>query len=799
MDIIAGYKANKAIAKILSLEHRGSPEGVQSIANIKKIGAPAIPKLIDALDSTQNTNIIQNLLIGLLSSSTLPLFIDPLLSNRQRIVDGVTHILAKSHEYDPNKLLEQFSNPDIPKNALGQILLAQKDRVNVNTVLSLIDKVSSNTRPIIYKIIDKLISEDALPSVISKIKSNEPMVRTYLASQLGRFNTFESNRTLVNMLQDPNKYVRQGALKGLQQHKTSHNTQAICALLKDPDLTVQSVAIDVLIAINAADTVKYLVEILQDESEYIRRAAVEVLNIIGDQRAIKDLLNALRDADWWVKVRAADALGTIGGPKVFDAVLLLIKDKDEFMRRTAVEILNTSKDIRAFDHLLDALRDEDWWVRERAADALAALGDTRAVQPLIDVLDMAKDGQQVFIRALNKLGDQRAIKPLLKKLDDSNVQIRMEALDALQELTDEDHANMVQNAVTQLMSRSTVELKSVAKDAMNTLIGRFGSRVNSDTDPDPASDPLLTPDLDIASELESYEKVTIGRDIIDAALLRPDDIFAERYQIIKQVGKGAFGVVVLVEDILVRDQFILKFLNPHVAMDEHMIRRFTHELRYARKVTHENIIRIYDFITYGRNYAISMEYFESHPLTTEIAKGNLLDHSRALNIIRFLCRGMAAAQEAQVVHRDLKPGNILISDDNTVKIVDFGLAAAASAGDSRLTKTGILVGTPTYMAPEQVRGKEIDSRTDIYATGIIMYEIFTGQAPYTGEESMSIMFQHVEGKAVPPGALVADLPKEIEKIIVKAMAIKNVDRYQHFNELLQDIDNIIGDANKWPV
>ncbi|WP_455206129.1 protein kinase domain-containing protein, partial [Kaarinaea lacus] len=554
------------------------------------------------------------------------------------------------------------------------------------------------------------------------------------------------------------------------------------------DLTVQATAIETLVEINAPDTVKYLIEVLQDESEYVRRAAVEVLNEIGDQRAIKDLLNALRDADWWVKVRAADALGTIGGPKVLDAVLVLIKDEDEFLRRTAVEILNTSKDMKAFDRLVEALEDEDWWVRERAVDALAALGDKRAVPPLIKMLENMPEAGLVVIRALSALGDKRAIMPIIKQLKHGDDAVCKEALTALRNLTDREHALDVQSAITQIIKSDKKEVKVVANEAMKTLIERFGAGSES------TKESLLI-DFENQETIETSIKVGVNStptyELIDAAMLKAGDVFNNRYQIIKQVGKGAFGVVVLVEDTVVKDQFILKFLNPQVASDDNAIRRFTHELRYARKVTHENVIRIYDFIAQGKNYAISMEYFPSHSLTYEISTKKRLDIPRGVQILTQICNGMSAAQAVHVVHRDLKPGNILINKDGQVKIVDFGLAAAASRADSRLTKTGILVGTPTYMAPEQVRGKTIDSRTDIYALGVIMYEIFTGAPPYMGEESMGIMFQHVEGNPTPPKDLNPNLPDAMQHIILKAMRVDPDKRYQTFDALKSDLASFI--------
>jgi len=794
VQLLNSYRINKAITALLSEQSITSPEAKQALQSLRKIGAPAIPKLIDTLSIAQETPIIESLLQSQLDNHSLPIYLEALSSQSQKVVHGITKILCKADNYNPNELLPLFLKPDTSKKAIGEIVATHASKINFKELVALMDKVHSTCRPIIYRIIDQHIQADGIPLLIAKTKSNEAMVRAFIASALSRFNTKDTHNALAQMLSDPNKNVREASLRALARLKAFDTVELICQSLMDPDLTVQAAAIETLIEINAPDTVKYLIDVLQDESEYVRRAAVEVLNEIGDQRAIKDLLNALRDADWWVKVRAADALGTIGGPKVLDAVLVLIKDADEFLRRTAVEILNTSKDLKAYDKLVEALEDEDWWVRERAVDALAALGDKRAVVPLIKMLEKTPEAGLVIIKALASLGDKRAIVPIMKQLRFSDEAICKEAVNALKALTDREHALDVQNALTELAKIENQEVKAMATETIKTLGARFGT--------EPTSIESLLIDIENTKTVETNynddetetakpRKNNLSQLVlIDAALLEPGDSFTDRYRVIKQVGKGAFGVVVLVEDTVVKDQFILKFLSPHVASDENAIRRFTHELRYARKVTHENVIRIYDFIAHGKNYAISMEYFPSHSLTYNIARYKKLDVVRGVNILRQICNGMSAAQAVSVVHRDLKPGNILINKNGRVKIVDFGLAAAASMAGSRLTKTGILVGTPTYMSPEQVRGKTIDSRTDIYAIGVIMYEIFTGVPPYTGEESVSIMFQHVEGNPLSPRELNNEIPELLQSIILKAMSVNPDDRHQTFDELKLELESL---------
>ena len=275
----------------------------------------------------------------------------------------------------------------------------------------------------------------------------------------------------------------------------------------------------------------------------------------------------------------------------------------------------------------------------------------------------------------------------------------------------------------------------------------------------------------------------LAAETVDPAQLRPNDVIANRYKFIRQVGRGAFGTVLLMEDLMINEQIILKFLNPNVASDESIIKRFVYELRFARRITHQNVIRIYDMITFGESSAISMEFFPSHTLGAELAGGQPLEIARAVRLVKEVCAGMASAHHANVVHRDLKPGNVLINQQDVLKIVDFGVAAATRQMDTRLTKTGLLIGTPVYMSPEQVLGRKVDARTDLYSLGVIMYEMFAGKPPYSGGDSMSIMYQHVQGQAQPPRDINPQIPPTLNAVIMKTMAADPEKRYQSMDEL----------------
>jgi serine/threonine-protein kinase len=245
------------------------------------------------------------------------------------------------------------------------------------------------------------------------------------------------------------------------------------------------------------------------------------------------------------------------------------------------------------------------------------------------------------------------------------------------------------------------------------------------------------------------------------------------------------------EDTVVDERLILKFLNPNVAQDEEVMKRFVHELRYSRKITHKNVIRIYDFLYIQGNYAISMEYFPSHTLGGEIVNEKPMELKRALRFGCDIATGMAVAHQVGIVHRDLKPANVLINQEGLLKIVDFGVAAAQREGDTQLTKTGYVIGSPKYMAPEQILGKKVDERADIYATGVMLYEMLTGVPPYSRGDHMSVMYQHVQGKARVPRDVNPALDPALSDLILKSMAVDKTKRHQTMDELRQALESYI--------
>ncbi len=790
MKFFSTLKAERCLTQLLSERDPASPEGRKALESLRSIGPDAIPKVIEAFATAdkEHSGAMVTLLASLLDDKTFPLFTAGLGHTDKLCVAGVTKALAISANYDTNRLTELLGRPEIFKPALIEILGIVRKRLNARELLKRAYDLEPREKAAVFKIIGDIAGPDLVPDLIARIEGKDPSVRLNIIELLSRFNQPEVARALERQLKDKNKMVRKAALEALAAMPGDRDIGLICSLLADPELEVQARAVDLVVKLRHPDTMKHLVNVLKDESEFARRSAVEVLNEIAEPSTIKALLMALEDGDWWVRSRASDALAKIGGPKVMDAVLQLVGDKNENIRRSAIEILNQTKDERAVDYLIKATRDNDWWVRERAADALAEIRSEKAAPALLEMLTGDARSVPAALRALGRLGSSEVLPRLLPMLDRPEKDIRIEAVNAIGHLATSDSAEPLKDRLRSLATGADETIAKVAAQAMSRIESIAGTNPGSPElrteTPGEAAKTLLVDNARVEEMVKSLDKAIK----LDVSTLKTGDLIEGRYRYIEKIGKGAFGTVVLVEDEVVGERLILKFLNPNVSSDEEMMKRFVHELRYSRKITHRNVIRIFDFVSLGGNYAISMEYFPSHTLGAEMQKHKPLPFAKTNSWARDMANGMAVAHQVGIIHRDLKPANILINEEGLLKIVDFGVAAAASSGDTQLTKTGYVIGSPKYMAPEQILGKKVDHRADIYSIGVIVYEMLTGTPPYTKGDHMSVMYQHVQGKAKLCEELNPEIPPALAAVVRKAMEVDKLKRFNSMDELREALE-----------
>ena len=271
--------------------------------------------------------------------------------------------------------------------------------------------------------------------------------------------------------------------------------------------------------------------------------------------------------------------------------------------------------------------------------------------------------------------------------------------------------------------------------------------------------------------------------------LMKDSTFAGRYVIIEMLGRGGMGRVYRVLDKEINEEMALKLLNPEVASDEKTIERFRNELRLARKITHKNVCRTFDLNrTEDNTYYITMEYVVGEDLKSLIKRIGQFSEEKAISIVKQVCEGLAEAHRLGVVHRDLKPQNIMIDKDGDAHIMDFGIARSLEAKGA--TEAGMLIGTPDYMSPEQAEGEKVDHRSDIYSLGTVLYEMVTGKTPFEGKTAISIAMKHRTEVPVAPRELSSQISDGIDTVILRCMEKERDKRYQSIEELLADLKDI---------
>ncbi|MCB9597206.1 MAG: serine/threonine protein kinase [Sandaracinaceae bacterium] len=290
------------------------------------------------------------------------------------------------------------------------------------------------------------------------------------------------------------------------------------------------------------------------------------------------------------------------------------------------------------------------------------------------------------------------------------------------------------------------------------------------------------PTYEVQTQQEPPEDPLLGR-VIDG-----------RYRIEKQIGEGGMGVVYMATHTVLQKKLALKVLRGDGSKDAEVVQRFMQEAQAATSIGHQNIIDISDFgrLPDGAVYFV-MEYLEGTSLSDLISTGGSVPMQTAVHLIRQIASALEGAHARGIVHRDLKPDNIFIirqgGDPNFVKVLDFGVAKVGGAA-SKLTKTGMVFGTPHYMSPEQAAGHSVDQRTDVYALGVIMYEMFTGKVPFDADTFMGILSKHMFEAPPRPTDIKGAALGPLEGMILRSLEKNSDHRYQTMGELIADLDTV---------
>ncbi|MEP6800453.1 MAG: serine/threonine-protein kinase, partial [Acidobacteriota bacterium] len=290
--------------------------------------------------------------------------------------------------------------------------------------------------------------------------------------------------------------------------------------------------------------------------------------------------------------------------------------------------------------------------------------------------------------------------------------------------------------------------------------------------------------MDSPRSFPEWAKASSSHGLMSAAL-PPGLEIGKRYRVEQLLGRGGMGAVYRVHDKDLDRDVALKLIRTDIAEDPETLSRFKREIQLSSKVTHRNVLRVYDLGESDGIKFLTMQLVSGDDLSAPLKKGRL-PNDRLVKIFRQICEGLNAAHEQGVIHRDLKPQNVMLGEGDVVYLTDFGLAK--SLEQSGLTQTGAVIGTPFYMSPEQVKGQETDQRSDIYSLGIILYQMATGTLPFKGNTPYEVMIQRVQRPPRPARELNPELSPFLSRILERCLQIDPSLRYQTVAEILSDLE-----------
>lgn len=266
-------------------------------------------------------------------------------------------------------------------------------------------------------------------------------------------------------------------------------------------------------------------------------------------------------------------------------------------------------------------------------------------------------------------------------------------------------------------------------------------------------------------------------------------VLNDRYKILKELGKGGMAIVFEAQDLILDRKVALKMLRPENVNDQDFVKRFRHEAKAVARLSHPNVVNIFDIGQEGKYHYLVMENIDGMNLKDLIKKKGSISIEEALEIANQICSALVVAHRNKIIHCDIKPHNILLTEDNQVKVTDFGIARAVTSATMTITDT--IVGSAHYFSPEQARGGEIKTHSDLYSLGIVIYEMITGEVPFRGDSPISVALKHIQEKPRKPSLINTGIPDQVEKLVMKAIAKDPKERFSKAKEMKDAIEEVL--------
>jgi tRNA A-37 threonylcarbamoyl transferase component Bud32/HEAT repeat protein len=793
MAVLGSILFNRTLKQFLECQDLNSAKGVELIGKVREAASGSLEKILETIPSTQKPH--KEILIHICSQEAdgglEEALFDSLESDATKIRQSAAQVLSKSSKISPGKLFRRLHETEVSKTEIIDILEQQKQFLKPEQIISNAIKLDKIHAEHLLKLIEGTeIPIDLAAVRIEPGKITNANLKIALLKYLGNVEHQEVAGLIGRFLADSNKTIGMEALKSLSKIKIEFDSSILLPYLESMSEIELELALNIINRQANPELVRKLAPWTTLQSAVLREALIKIAVKHVTQENLEEFLLRLDGEEWWGKDQAIKCLQKLGTNQLYSAAQGLTDHKNEFVRDTAQQFAVQDSEPADISKLSETVIHEDWQIREKAILALGNSGKRASLGLLKHSLDKRPNSAVTVLKAVTQLRFSKGLELAFQCLRMPEALVQREALVSIGALANQKHADIIRSHILKRVPTLQPTVKDTAEEVVNKLTNDFGLE-ELDIDIEEFFDTRLVK-LDQEKGTDGSVGITPGERMKPPNIeeLKEDDTWMDRYRLKTEVGRGAMGRVLLAEDEMVGEMVILKFMHPELTADNDSMERFMREVKYSRKVSHNNVIRIHDLLSNDGLCAISMEYFESRGIDDILRENKLFDVKTGLDILYQVSEGMVAAHKQDVIHRDLKPSNILMDDNGLVKVVDFGIASATTNADSSLTQAGSIIGTPAYLSPERAKGGEARVQCDIYALGVIAYFMFTGKLPYTGE-TMSILFQHIEGKATPIHELNSSIDLGVSLFVQSIMATDVKVRLQTMKQVSEAITNLL--------
>ena len=682
---------------------------------------------------------------------------------------------------DVSKLYKKLHVSGGSPGEVIELLEKKKQFLRPEEVINHSLKLDSEYAPMLLQ----LVEGSEIPVDLSKLnfqldKIDSAEYRIKLLHYFGSINEPKIPLIVSRFLDDNNKVVILEALKTLGRIEIDFDASVLLPYTE----TMKGIEFEQLMAIIEkqadADLVPHLSAYLTTKNEELNDIFGEMVATKTDRSNFQKFLQRLTIEDESVQKGTVACLQKFPNDNLTKVAHQLSGHKDEFVRESAKSLVVNLIGDDNLGKIEEFALNDNAQVRERAIQSLSKSANRGAIPILQKLVDGWPEDGVLVLRAIKQLGFGQGLGVAFGILKNEDANVQRAALETIEAIVNKDHADEARENLIGNLGVITDELRGYATDLVTQITRKFK-----------LADLQVEADYSIDQAMEDASSTTSSNRISPLDKLKPGDVWMDRYHIKKEIGRGAMGRVMLVEDDMVDEALIIKFMLPSLTVDKKSTERFKREVKYARKISHRNVIRVHDLLIKDDVCAISMEYFESRGLEMILKDASAFDMREGLKLLYRVTSGMAAAHERGVVHRDLKPSNILIDGEGQLKIVDFGIASAGASAESTLTQTGSIIGSPAYLAPERAIGADADERCDIYSLGVVAYYVLGGKLPYVGRP-MEVIAQHRSGGAKTVAEINPVISAEVSALVEHMMAIEPEERIPTMVAVRDSIRNLLG-------